>query len=330
MEVSEFSRLLLPLCEADLLTQTRVHRLSSFDTPDATVWLKREDESGFGISGCKKRKYASLMPWLARQNCREVYAVGGSYSNHLPALLQLLREWRIGAHIFLKTSHGGELRGNALLLHLLSRPEELTRVDPVDWDRVEEIAQQRRAAAANPDAICVIPEGAFCAAALPGACTLLPDIVRNETEPGKAFDHLFIDSGSGMTAGALILMNALLGRTCPIHVVLTAGEAPFFRQRLRQLAAWLGDLTGRSADVPDDFFLYDPVSPRSFGSVNAAVLAETQRIAREEGVLTDPVYTTKLLMTARQLIRSQALTGDVLIVHSGGGTGLMGFGGKWG
>lgn len=317
------------LCEVDLLSKTRIHSLSSFDTNTARTWLKREDESGFGISGCKKRKYASLLPWLRKHAYQQVYAIGGGSSNHLPGLLQLLREWRMGVHLFLKESHEQRLRGNPLLLYLLSDPAEITRVRAADWHQVEALARARKAAEPVADSIYIVPEGAFCEPALPGACTLMLDILRNEAEAGLAFSHIFIDSGSAMTAGALVLMNALLGRSCCIHVVLTAGEVVFFRQRLRQLADWLPPVFGRSGDLPDDFRLHMPVTARSFGSVNATVLAETKRLAREEGVLTDPVYTTKLMMTARAVVRQEKLAGEVLIVHSGGGTGLMGFGERW-
>ena len=64
--------------------------------------------------------------------------------------------------------------------------------------------------------------------------------------------------------------------------------------------------------------------------MNTTVLTETKRIATEEGILTDPVYTTKLFMTAREVISSEKLKGKALIVHSGGGTGLMGFGERLG
>jgi 1-aminocyclopropane-1-carboxylate deaminase/D-cysteine desulfhydrase-like pyridoxal-dependent ACC family enzyme len=43
------------------------------------------------------------------------------------------------------------------------------------------------------------------------------------------------------------------------------------------------------------------------------------------GILTDPVYTAKLFLEAERICLVQEISGNTLIVHSGGGTGLFGY-----
>lgn len=43
-----------------------------------------------------------------------------------------------------------------------------------------------------------------------------------------------------------------------------------------------------------------------------------------KGIITDPVYTAKLFHEASIITKHYSLRGNVLIVHSGGGTGLFG------
>ena len=50
--------------------QTRVHPLHSFKRLNSNVFVKRDDETGFGIGGSKFRKYASLIPFLKDNNLK--------------------------------------------------------------------------------------------------------------------------------------------------------------------------------------------------------------------------------------------------------------------
>ncbi|GAB4421482.1 MAG: pyridoxal-phosphate dependent enzyme [Bacteroidia bacterium] len=305
-------------CDPQLLFQSRVHRLELFDAPGCEVWVKREDESGFGISGCKKRKYASLLPYL--HDCRHVGVIGGPRSNHVVALLQLLREHGLVPHLFLRQERDTRRTGNRFLLHLLAAEEEIHWIAPDDWPRVASLA-----AAQLPQPGYVVPEGACCAPALPGACTLWTDIARNEAEIGAPFDHIFIDAGTGLSAAALLGMMRLAGRDTRLHVVLVAGDAAGFGQQYAHTARWAADAWGIAFPPAGALHLYHPPTARAFGSVNRAVMDSVHSLARQAGLLVDPVYTAKLFLTARHVIGGGSCPGRVLIVHSGGGTGLMGF-----
>ena len=68
-----------------------------------------------------------------------------------------------------------------------------------------------------------------------------------------------------------------------------------------------------------------PATAKSFGSTNKTIFEEIRRIAREDGILTDPVYSAKLFLTARQTILNKTLDGNILLIHSGGGLTLSGF-----
>ncbi|MEM6805186.1 MAG: 1-aminocyclopropane-1-carboxylate deaminase, partial [Bacteroidota bacterium] len=72
----------------DLLAESRLQKLRHLSTADTQLFVKREDESGFLVSGTKRRKYASLIPYLRKHAIRRVGLIGGEHSNHLPAILQ--------------------------------------------------------------------------------------------------------------------------------------------------------------------------------------------------------------------------------------------------
>ena len=310
--------------DADYLSPSRVHPLASFSNDSSQVYVKREDETGFGVSGCKKRKYASLIPFLLKAAYKQVVLIGGAHSNHISAVLQLLNEHRMSAHLFLKQAHQQQLSGNALLRYLLADPKQIHWLTSDEWKRVVPLAEDFAQQQSLPTF--VIPEGGSCEAAFPGACSLMLDTVRNEETLGFEFDHIFIDSGTALIAAALVGMNSLLQRNTHIHVILTAGDEAYFHHQLTRHRQWFYNLFQQDLSVFSPFSLYPPSTARSFGSVNRTVLNECLRLAREEGVLVDPIYTAKLFYSARQQIYQQKLSGNILIIHSGGGTGLMGFG----
>jgi len=319
---SSLTSLLHSACDPDLLANTRAHRLPSFDTAQAEVWVKREDESGFGVSGTKRRKYASLLPALQAAGVEAVALIGGPRSNHVVSLVQLLRERGLQPYLFLKEDHAPARGGNRFLIDLLTGPEEIQWVPSADWSQVVARAEAFMAGLDRPGA--VIPEGGHHPGSVAGAATLAVDLHRHEAD-APPFDHIFIDAGTGLSASGLRGGLRLAGHAAQLHVVLMAGDAASFWAQDEQVRTWSGQVLPQPFPPPARLHLHHPPTARAFGSVNATVLAETRRLARESGLLTDPVYTTKLFLAARRLIVEQALSGRILLIHSGGGTGLMGF-----
>lgn len=325
----ELTNRLQPNLNEDFIFHSRVHSLSHFGEH---VYVKREDESGFSCSGTKKRKFASLIPYLIKHQVQLALLVGGANSNHIVALAQLLLEHQIPFHLFLKQSNQPYVQGNAFLLKLLTDGGNITWVPHESWEQVNEIATEYGKRTSQNSML--IPEGGKCKGAVAGAATLMLDIMKNEEKwlvegnnpkTQGSFEHIWIDSGTALTAAVLVATNLILKRSSQVHVVLMAGDSTYFAESYRQIADWLAATL--NINVPDlaQCLLHFPVTGKSFGSTNAQVRKAIVHFARSEGLLTDPVYTAKLFLTARDEISSGKYEGSHLIIHSGGGTGLMGF-----
>jgi len=318
--IKKLSKSILALCDKEFLAQSRIHKLDLFSGIGQEVIIKREDETGFLVSGTIRRKYASLLPWLLQKGITEVALIGGEHSNHLPAFLQLCREKKIKVRIFIKKSHQQAYRGNRFLLHLIAHPDEFVELDGKDWPRVEEIAQEML----GPSGF-VVPEGASCPPALAGAASLMLDLVRNEASLGQAFDHIFVDAGTGMSATGLLFAHQFLQHPSQLHVVLMADPEDVFKEKIEQYRPQWQAMTKLEANPGPLPLFYRPQTGKSFGSVNRAVLDSIVDIAKKEGLLLDPVYNAKLFSTVYQILANPEIKGNICIVHSGGGTGLMGF-----
>lgn len=309
----------------DFPLHSRVHRLRSFSQE---VWLKRDDELSCAVGGSKWRKYASLLPALRQSGADEILFLGSAASNNIIAAMQLGREWQLPCHFVLKADHSPKFQaGNRAFVDLLQGDWPITWLPPHDWSQhmkwAEGYCQQ------YPDRnIVVIPEGAATPAAIPGCATLALDILQQELSQGWEWDHVFVDAGSGATAKVLMAMLQRLSPQKQLHIVLI-GE--------QDKARLFGDAAVWQAHV-DDFFgwsaplnatltchYYAPATARAFGALNRAVSDEVVRMAREDGVLIDPLYMAKLTITARHIIQKFAPPDRTLLIHSGGVLSLTGF-----
>ena len=303
--------------------QSRIHRLKWFGRSD--IWVKRDDELSFGVSGTKLRKHASVIPALKLKGIEEVVVIGGANSNNVLSAAQTLIENGIKITPFLlgPPSHK---QGNSKLLSLFVDDDEIHWISRNQWADIETIVNNY---IENEDAqgikIFVLPEGGHHQLALPGSLSILLDIRRNESESGVIFDHVFIDSGTGMVAQSLLAGAAAINKKTKFHVVVLAGSFETFECGLEQIIQYTEDFLQISIKSLPDYKLSYPVIAKSFGGTNRAIFREIKSIARENGILTDPVYSAKLFITAKHTIQDQSLDGNILLIHSGGALALSGF-----
>ena len=305
----------------DYPLRSRIHPLKSYNTDDLQCYIKRDDE--LGLMGSKVRKFSSLISYLIHNQIQKAVVIGGLHSNHVLGITQLLIENRISPQLFLCESHQPLEKGNALLTRQLVDAEKIQWISRSQWTRVDELAQEY--AKEQKEKTFVIPEGGCCFEAFPGALTLALDIVRNEQKLGDSFTHLFVDSGTGLTAIALLLGLTFLEHPAHIHIILMAGNETEFKYKLEQYRQHFQDLTKTLIPSPLRFSLQRPQKMKSFGSVNPSLFKTIQQIARSEGVFCDPVYNAKLFQEASHLIYEKQLQGRGLIIQSGGTLSLLGF-----
>lgn len=289
---------------------SRVHSLKGFP-PDC--YVKRDDELSCAISGTKLRKYASLMPELIRRQVQHLLIIAGPQSNNLLAAVQLARENEMQITAFLIKPWKEIEQGNYKWTRLFIEDKQVVWLEREKWPSVEALALEY--AAGLKENYFILKEGASVEEAMLGAMTLGDDIVRNEKELGIEFQHIFIEAGTGFSAIALIKSLLEKGHPAFIHVLLLADHKEIFYEKL---LCWV-------TSIPEHVSCFYPQTAKAFGAVNQTIKHEIRQVAREEGVLLDPVYSAKLFYEARQKIINEPLRGNKLLIHSGGLLSLTGF-----
>lgn len=293
--------------------QSRIHPLSNFCQSTVNAYLKRDDELSCGISGTKKRKYASLIPSLLKQNIEHVYIIGSAHSNNVLSALQCLKENNFSVSALLLKPNNALYQGNFKLTQLMLDEKEIVWVARHDWPNVNYLAHMLKEKQTKKSF--VLYEGASVEESINGAKTLGLDIIRNEQEHQLNFDHIFVDSGTGFSACCCIKALEEANHNATVHVIHLAGNTESFM-----------DINAKftHAKLHNTVF-HRPTNARSFGSINSTVKNYIHSFAHQYGVLLDPIYSAKCLYESQKIIINNKLNGNILIVHSGGVLSLANF-----
>jgi 1-aminocyclopropane-1-carboxylate deaminase/D-cysteine desulfhydrase-like pyridoxal-dependent ACC family enzyme len=297
---------------------------------DRELWVLRDDELG-GFWGTKFRKYASITQHCLDHKISHIVATGGLNSNNLAAAAALCKEKGLHVTVFAVDDHSDESRqptGNHFLLKLLLSADDLKVIPRSEKSNISRLMQEHASVLTSQGKqVLILEEGGGCLAAVEGCLTLADDILRDRKEwpHGTYPDHIFIDSGTALSAASLAagLFSKGFFPKIKIHIVQMAG---FEEQVIEAFSKWVTPVTGVTWDnVKDHVRVYRPLSPRSYGSTSAELFSFIKIMAQNHGLLLDPIYSAKLFMRAFDLILGQNCRGKILIIHTGGISGLMGF-----
>lgn len=306
---------LFPLSNFHL--KSRMHRLHHF--PTENLYVKRDDELSFGISGSKLRKYASLIPFLKKQNYRQIILTGNIYSNHVLGFSQIAIEHQLPFITYLK-GDPEQLKGNAFYTRLLLSSKEIHWVSKKADPYLEALEKY-----GSDDTVFILPEGGSCFPSLPGALTLALDVLENAHKQALSFNDFFIEAGTGLSTIGLILGLSLAKHQGIVHVLLLADNEEIFWRKLQHYQETLENEISQPIFITPKIVLDRPKTAKSFGSVNQTILHEIKQMAGEEGILCDPIYSGKLFHHVRHKILSLPKDGHKLVIHSGGALSLSGF-----
>lgn len=297
----------LPYIEKNLISNkynlaSRIHKLVKYP-----IYVKREDELLFGT---KLRKYSSLIPYLQKNGHKKVILLGGKYSNNICNLSQILTQNQIEPFLYLKGENESKLFGNHLLTNLFVKKENIKYIKRSEYDKL-----------VIEEPYFVIKEGSSLQQSMPGLMTLTDDILRNERENNLEFNHIFVDSGTGMSSISLILGFSLLKKlqNFKIHVVQISELD--YKEKIEKFKLYLKETSNITQYV--DYQVYP--SLQNFGNIKKNKFSFIKSFAQEEGILLDPIYNSNLFEKSFEIINSEKLTGNILIIHSGGLSSLFGF-----
>jgi len=302
-------------------------RLSAHLGGEVELYAKREDcNSGLAFGGNKTRKLEYLIPEALAQGCDTLVSIGGIQSNqtrqvaavaaHLGMKCVLVQEnWvnysdavydRVG-NIEMSRILGADVRLDAAGFDIGIRPS---------W---EQAMEDVRRAGGKP-----FPIPAGCSEHPLGGLGFVgfaEEVRAQEAELGFKFDYIVVCSVTGSTQAGMVVGFAADGRADRvIGIDASAKPAQTHAQILRiaQNTAKLVEL-GREI-IEQDVVLDTRYGGPEYGLPNPGTLDAIRLCARQEGMLTDPVYEGKSMhgMIDKVRLGEFPAGSKVLYAHLGG------------
>ncbi|MDJ0925681.1 MAG: pyridoxal-phosphate dependent enzyme [Acidimicrobiia bacterium] len=285
------------------------------------IWMKRDDLTGFELSGNKVRKLEFHFAAAAAAGADTVITCGALQSNHSRATAFAAARLGFRSILLLRRNPGEQLRliGNYLLHHLGGA--EVRLITPEEWEQRDLLmAEVAAAEAANGHPAWVIPEGASDALGMWGFVLATRELADQIAQiPGDLPVVWHAASSGGTTAGIGWGFDRL-AVDIPIVACSIGDPAGTIREKVDAIWSEAGAATG--AKQPEISIEYiDNHVGGGYGRVTTEELTIQTEASSLTGTILDPTYTGKAIVGLRREISSGRFSrGDnVVFWHTGGG-----------
>ena len=302
-------------------------RLSAHLGGEVELYAKREDcNSGLAFGGNKTRKLEYLIPEALAQGCDTLVSIGGIQSNqtrqvaavaaHLGMKCVLVQEnWvnysdavydRVG-NIEMSRIMGADVRLDAAGFDIGIRPS---------W---EQAMEDVRKAGGKP-----FPIPAGCSEHPLGGLGFVgfaEEVRAQEAELGFKFDYIVVCSVTGSTQAGMVVGFAADGRADRVIGIDASAKPAQTKAQILRIAQNTAKLVELGREITEaDVVLDTRYGGPEYGLPNAGTLEAIRLCARQEGMLTDPVYEGKSMHGMIDMVRQGEFPAGskVLYAHLGG------------
>ncbi|MEN1760119.1 D-cysteine desulfhydrase family protein [Anoxynatronum sibiricum] len=304
----------------------KLERLSA--TLGKELYLKRDDFTGMELSGNKVRKLEFALQEALEQGAKVLITCGGLQSNHARATAVAARKLGLDCHLVLRGRPQGPDHGNLLLDQLLGCT--FTFMEPEDFNdgHLQVMATLKAAYDEKGTPAYLLPMGASNAIGTFGYAAAYEEIRLQEDTLEAPFDTIVCAVGSGGTHAGLVLGNMLGGSRHRVVGVPIAEDSRLFRPIVTQLTTECLDRVAPGTPLPSEKISFlDGYGGRGYALNTPEEMTFIRRIARDEGVFLDPVYTGKAFRgLVTEIEENTGFFADsqrILFVHTGGLYGLF-------
>lgn len=293
------------------------------------IWIKRDDMTGLAFGGNKTRQLEFVFADMMAQGADVLVAGAYTQSNWCRQMTAACK--KLGLDIALVLLHGEKgtaLQGNLLLDHLMGADVTIVDIETMEdlQPHLDAKGEALRRAGRKPYVIKPLGVESLAIGAL-GYVEAAIELDEQFDVAGISPSHLYV-CGANMTPAGMALGFKTLGRDIKlVNITPIKWTMPRADDIARIADATAGllnlDLRLNAAEIEShDDYIGERYGVASEGGVEALKL-----LARSEGIILDPVYSSKALHGLIDHIRRGSLTRDdtVVFVHTGGTPALFAY-----
>lgn len=297
------------------------------DDNGPSVYIKRDDCTGLGLGGNKTRKLEYLIADAMKRGCTTVFTTGGIQSNHARQTAAMAAKCGLACELFLTPVPGTPKvnyndNGNVLLDQLFGAKIIWCEDDDHVAVRMDERAQEL-----GPQSVYTVPLGGSNPVGSLGYVRCAQEILEQSQQTGIVFDAIVIATGSCGTQAGLIAGLEIAGADIPVYgyCVSREGEeqASLVSDLLERCAGEIGTPSVDAGKIHCNGDYFYP----SYGVANAPTLEAIARLAKQDAILLDPVYTGKAMAGFLDQFGKGTFASkkNILFIHTGGQAGLFAY-----
>jgi D-cysteine desulfhydrase family pyridoxal phosphate-dependent enzyme len=299
-------------------------RLGAELSAEPDIYIKRDDFTTYLVGGNKVRKLEYTMAEVLRRGASAVVTIGSFQSNHARITAMVARRLGLKCFLILNGDSSARPTGNHLITTALgidiipvaSREERLPAMDAL----AEELER-------HGETVFRIPLGASDELGSFGLTAGLAEVLEQEKQLGFRFDAILVGSSSGGTQAGLEVGKRLFGRPgLRILGISPDDPSPSIRAVVTEVANRMLGRLELPADIrPENIAIDDSYIGRGYGIPTPGSEEASRLFARTEGILLDPVYTSKVGAALIDFCRQGLFKSgeNVLFWHTGGLIGLF-------
>ena len=288
------------------------------------LWFKRDDCTGLAFGGNKERKAEFVIADALQKNADIVITTGAVQSNHTRATAAAARKVGLKAVLILQGEKPETYDGNLLLDYLLGTD---IRFVSVDWREVGSIVNETaRKLEQEGHTPYIIPSGASYSVGAVAYANAMLEMLTQAQEIGFKINHVVHAVGSGGTQAGLVLTNKMLNSQVGVYGICVEEDGDWLIKKTVKIANATSNLLGISVNVQSkDVNVIEGYAGKAYGTATPECMEAIKLVAQTEGILLDPVYTSKAMAGLIDMVRCNRFKKDenVVFIHTGGTPALF-------
>ena len=267
--------------------------LERHSLPDSgrTVWVKRDDLSGWGRGGAKARKLEFLLGHVQSQAYTDLVVVTGNVTNLVFDILPALDQCAIRSHVLVVNyPRAARADRECIFAGVRDRIELLGSSWLGAFTRAAALWTGARLAGRRP--FLLLPGGAHPSSVIGNACGLI-ELAEQLDEEGASEAALWVTVATGTTlAGFLLGAGAVAAAGGPrIRVIGTAVDHAPLAAFTRRLIRWTERSLGLAGLVDADHIDIRSLDERfTFAAFTPEVESVCRRVRRRHAIALDPIF----------------------------------------
>lgn len=312
---------MLPLRESLGFFPTPLHPLPrlSASLGGPSLWIKRDDLTGFALGGNKVRKLEFFLGEARAIGADVLLTAGGHQSNHARITAAAAARAGLDCVLVLSGGHPGSYTGNLALDRLFGAEVRFVATGAERTPVLRELAETLRQAGRRP---LVIPIGGSTALGALGYVEAMREVAAQFATLGIAPRAIVHGSSSGGTQAGLIVGCRTVGHAARVIGVSADETRADLTRMVAQILGPLAELAGVTVPPPEAIEVLDDYVGAGYGVPTPASEEATRLFARLESIPLDPTYGAKAASGLIDLVRRGVFgPGDaVCFWHTGGMT----------